>query len=79
MCPPLCYHFLCYHTDIPLFFFPLFEDYGEAIISYLSKVLSVKYGKGYSKTNLYNYVSFYQTYPNFFQLPTGEFDIDKIF
>ena len=54
-------------------------DYGEAIISYLSKVLSVKYGKGYSKTNLYNYVSFYQTYPNFFQLPTGEFDIDKIF
>lgn len=26
MCPPLCYHFLCYHTDIPLFFFPLFEE-----------------------------------------------------
>jgi len=36
--------------------------YGEAVLKQLSKELTIKYGKGYSFTNLYNFRQFYLTY-----------------
>lgn len=37
--------------------------YGAEIIKKLSKELSAEYGKGFTKTNLYAFYSFYKTYP----------------
>ncbi len=47
-------------------------EYGERIIVKLSKVLSEKYGKGFTKTNLYHYISFYQLWPNIFHAVSGK-------
>ena len=35
-------------------------EYGTKIIKKLSKELSTEYGKGFTKTNLYNFYSFYK-------------------
>ena len=37
--------------------------YGAEIIKKLAKELSAEYGKGYTKSNLYSFYSFYKTYP----------------
>ena len=57
-------------------------EYGEQVIQNLAKELSAKYGRGYQKSNLYLFVSFYQNHPDFFQLATGKslrFDTEEIF
>lgn len=50
-------------------------EYGANVISKLSKELTSKYGKGYTKSNLYTFYSFYKTYPQIFQTPSGKSDI----
>lgn len=47
-------------------------DYGAEVMKRLSRELSAKYGKGFTKSNLYNFYSFYRTYPNIFQTPSGK-------
>ena len=47
-------------------------EYGERIIMKLSKELTDKYGRGFKKSNLYLFVSFFQNHPDFFQLPIGK-------
>src|SRR5699024_5445257 len=41
-------------------------EYGATLIRKLSKKLTEQYGKGYTKTNLYSFYSFYKMYPNIF-------------
>ena len=41
-------------------------EYGTTLIRKLSKELTNGYGKGYTKTNLYSFYSFYKMYPNIF-------------
>lgn len=48
------------------------ENYGLEIIKNLSKDLTKIYGKGFTKTNLYSYVSFYNAYPNIFRSVSGK-------
>ena len=40
-------------------------EYGAEVIKKLSKDLNAQYGRGYTKTNLYNFYSFYKIYPGF--------------
>lgn len=47
-------------------------EYGEHVIKELSDELTKKYGRGFKKSNLYLFVSFYQNHPDFFQSPTGK-------
>lgn len=47
-------------------------EYGAEIIKTLSKELTDIYGKGFTKSNLYSFYSFYKTYPNIFQSPIGK-------
>ena len=49
-------------------------DYGGEIIKKLSKELTRLYGKGYTKTNLYNYYLFYKNYPDIFHSLRGKCD-----
>ena len=42
------------------------ENYGREIIVNLSKELVKQYGKGYAKSNLYNYLKFYKLYQKIF-------------
>lgn len=46
--------------------------YGAEIIKKLAKELSVEYGKGFTKSNLYSFYSFYKTYPEIFQTASGK-------
>lgn len=47
-------------------------EYGEQIIKKLSEDLTAKYGRGFKKSNLYLFVSFYQSHPDFFRSLTGK-------
>lgn len=47
-------------------------EYGAKIIKKLSKELSTEYGKGFTKTNIYNFCSFYKTYPEIFHSASGK-------
>ena len=47
-------------------------EYGEQVVKMLSKKLTDKYGRGFKKSNLYLFVSFYQSHPDFFQSLTGK-------
>lgn len=38
-------------------------EYGTNIIKMLSKELTLKYGKGYDRSNLYHYLRFYKAFP----------------
>lgn len=49
-------------------------EYGAQIIKKLSKELTAKYGKGYTKTNLYSFYSFYRYFPEIFHSVSGKFD-----
>ena len=40
-------------------------EYGANVIAKLSKTLTSEYGKGFTKTNLYNFYSFYKEYLRF--------------
>ena len=55
-------------------------EYGEQVVKTLSKVLTMRYGEGFTKTNLYNYIGFYQNWPEFFHAVSGvSTDIENIF
>ena len=47
-------------------------EYGTTLIRKLSKGLTNEYGKGYTKTNLYSFYSFYKMYPNIFHSVSGK-------
>lgn len=40
----------------------------------LSKELTEKYGKGFTKTNLYNFYAFFKKFPDIFHTACGKFD-----
>lgn len=48
------------------------EIYGIEIIKKLSRELTEKHGKGYTKTNLYNFYIFYKEYPDIFHPASGK-------
>ena len=51
-------------------------EYGRQIIMELSRSLTFDYGRGFGKTNLYQFYTFYKTYPNIFQSVIGKsFDL----
>ena len=47
-------------------------SYGEEILSSLARSLTKEYGKGFSKTNLYQFVRFYREFPEIFQTLSGK-------
>ena len=47
-------------------------EYGLSIIKKLSKELTAIYGKGFTKTNLYNYYSFYKNFSEIFHPVSGK-------
>ena len=47
-------------------------EYGAEIIKKLSKHLTEMYGKGFTKTNLYSFYSFYRSFPQIFHSPSGK-------
>lgn len=47
-------------------------EYGKQVIMKLAEELTGKYGRGFKKSNLYSFVSFYQSHPDFFQSLTGK-------
>ena len=47
-------------------------EYGAKIIKKLAKELSAEYGKGFTKSNLYSFYTFYRTYPEIFQTASGK-------
>lgn len=47
-------------------------EYGITLIKKLSKELTNEYGKGYTKTNLYSFYTFYKMYPNIFHSVSGK-------
>lgn len=49
-------------------------EYGSKVIKNLSKELTKLYGKGYTKTNLYNFYLFYKLYPKIFHSASGKFE-----
>ena len=48
-------------------------EYGMEVIKKLSKDLTKEYGKGFTKTNLYSFYSFYKMYLEIFQMLSGKF------
>ena len=57
-------------------------EYGERIIKELAKGLTKQFGEGFTKTNLYNYLRFYQSWPDIFHALSGFFesnDVENIF
>ena len=50
-------------------------EYGAEVIKKLSKDLNAQYGKGYTKTNLYNFYSFYKMYPETFHSESGKSNV----
>ena len=47
-------------------------EYGLNIIKSLSAKLTAEYGKGFTKTNLYNFYMFYKTFPQIFHTACGK-------
>lgn len=47
-------------------------EYGASIIEKLSRTLTAEYGKGFTKTNLYHFYSFYREYPEIFHSVSGK-------
>ena len=50
-------------------------EYGKEIISRLASYLTDQYGKGYTKSNLYQFVQFYKMFPDIFHSPRGKSQI----
>lgn len=46
--------------------------YGASVIKELSKRLTAAYGKGFTKTNLYSYLNFYNMFPRIFHSVSGK-------
>ena len=47
-------------------------DYGESTIAALAEKLTNLYGKGFTKTNLYQFVTFYRDFPEIFHTVCGK-------
>ena len=47
-------------------------EYGAEVIKKLSKELTAKYGKGFTKTNLYSFYRFYKCFPEIFHTACGK-------
>ena len=47
-------------------------EYGEQVIIFLAKELTAKYKTGFTKTNLYSYIGFFESWPNFFHAVSGK-------
>lgn len=47
-------------------------EYGAEIIKKLSKALTVEYGKGFTKSNLYSFYLFYKNFPEIFHSVSGK-------
>ena len=50
-------------------------EYGTEVIKRLSKSLTDIYGKGFTKSYLYNFIRFYKTFPEIFQSPIGKSEL----
>lgn len=48
------------------------DEYGAGVIAKLAKKLTSEYGKGFTKTNLYNFYLFYKEYPEIFHSVSGK-------
>lgn len=48
-------------------------DYGAKVIKKLAKELTEEYGKGFSRTNLYQFRQFYEMFPEIVQTASGQF------
>lgn len=48
-------------------------EYGTEIIKYLSRVLTTEYGKGFDRSNLYRFLSFYRTFPEIVDAVSRQF------
>ena len=47
-------------------------EYGLEVIKSLAKSLTKRYGRGFTKSNLYNFYSFYREFPEIFQTLSGK-------
>ncbi len=52
-------------------------EYGAEIIDKLSKELAERYGKGYIRRALYQYVRFYRMFPEIVYSPSTQFAADE--
>lgn len=50
-------------------------EYGEQVVKNLSRRLIERYGKGFSRNNLYRNISFYKFHPDIFHAVSGKFEI----
>jgi len=50
-------------------------EYGEQVVKTLAKSLIDKYGKGFSRNNLYRFVAFFKSFPDFFHALSGQSEI----
>ncbi len=50
-------------------------EYGANVIIRLSKELTDEYGKGFAKSNLYQFCEFYKSFPEIFHTPCGKSSI----
>lgn len=48
------------------------EVYGRRVIDGLAAELSKRYGRGYTRSSLYQYVKFYRMFPKIVQTPSGQ-------
>ncbi|MDO4808000.1 MAG: PDDEXK nuclease domain-containing protein [Coriobacteriales bacterium] len=48
------------------------ELYGRKVVPKLAKELTEEYGKGYTRTSLYQYVKFYRLFPEIVQMASGQ-------
>ena len=46
--------------------------YGHEVIKTLAKRLTLRYGKGFTNTNLYSFTNFYKMFPNIFHSVSGK-------
>ncbi len=54
-------------------------EYGMEIIKQLSEDLTKEYGKGFTKSNLYSFYSFYKLFPEIFHTVCGKSEISEKF
>lgn len=47
-------------------------EYGAALIKHLSAELTAEFGKGFTKTNLYQFTNFYKLFPDIFHSVSGK-------
>lgn len=47
-------------------------EYGLEVIKSLAKSLTKRYGRGFTKSNLYSFYSFYKEFPEIFQTVSGK-------